>query len=58
MNGQIEFGDFQTPQSLADRVCLKLRREGINPSLVVEPTCGLGNFLDAAQRIFPDVQEL
>lgn len=57
MSSQIEFGDFQTPQRLADRVCEKLRQEGIDPSLVIEPTCGLGNFISAAQYAFSDVQE-
>lgn len=48
----VEYGDFQTPIGLATEVCEKLRREGICPSAVVEPTCGIGNFLLAAESVF------
>lgn len=58
MSNKIEFGDFQTPQALADRICQKLQQEGVNPSLIVEPTCGHGNFLDAAKRKFSETCEL
>src|SRR5262249_40485099 len=43
-----EFGDFQTPRPLADQVCSLLRARGLAPASVVEPTCGLGNFLFSA----------
>src|SRR5690606_32208159 len=46
-------GDFQTPRALADRVCAMLRRRGLRPATVVEPTCGLGTFLLAAAEAFP-----
>ena len=48
-----EFGDFQTPLPLADRVCELLARHGCSPAAVIEPTCGKGSFLVAAQRRFP-----
>jgi len=50
---KIEFGDFQTPLGLAVDICALLKREGIEPDVVVEPTCGLGTFLVAAARTFP-----
>lgn len=53
---QIEFGDFQTPDELAERVCAFLHHSGIRPAGILEPTCGTGAFLLAASRFFPDAQ--
>jgi hypothetical protein len=50
---KIEYGDFQTPLDLAEQVCQKLIELGVNPNVIVEPTCGVGNFIDAATRSFP-----
>ena len=52
-----EFGDFQTPPELAQRVCSLLARRGLRPSSVIDPTCGQGNFLDAALAAFPSISE-
>src|SRR5262245_41835677 len=48
-----EFGDFQTPPALARQVCKLLSDQGLEPASVVEPTCGIGNFLLAALDHFP-----
>lgn len=48
----IEYGDFQTNESLATRVCDVLAADGCNPTIVIEPTCGQGNFVLAALRRF------
>ena len=48
-----EFGDFQTPPALAADVCELLKASGVRPASVVEPTCGIGNFLIAALKVFP-----
>ena len=49
MNGKREFGDYQTPYDFALEICNYLKYErNINPSIVLEPTCGTGNFLRAA----------
>lgn len=45
---QIEFGDFQTPSRLAKEVIELLSKEFSNPDIIIEPTCGLGNFIDEA----------
>lgn len=50
---KIEFGDFQTPRSLADQICNLLGEQGCNPASIVEPTCGRGSMLLAALRRFP-----
>ena len=47
-----EFGDFQTPRELAFEICLLLSRLNIHPQTIVEPTCGLGNLIQAARKIF------
>jgi hypothetical protein len=48
-----EFGDFQTPDSLAQDACRLLAERGIEPASLVEPTCGKGSFLAAGVDIFP-----
>lgn len=50
---KIEFGDFQTPDDLADIVIALLKSLRIKPAIVVEPTCGTGSFVEAALRSFP-----
>lgn len=51
-----DFGDFQTPVSLADKICGHLVNAGFAPSIIVEPTCGEGNFVVSAIRNFPAVK--
>lgn len=46
-----EFGDFQTPRGLAAEVLRTLPRR--NWARILEPTCGVGNFLHEAARLFP-----
>ena len=48
-----EFGDFQTPVMLTQQVCELLVKLGIQPGTILEPTCGVGNFLIAAVAAFP-----
>ena len=54
----IEFGDFQTPVSLANQV-LKITRDRMQhePKSIFEPTCGIGNLLFAALETFPNVSQ-
>ena len=51
-----EFGDFQTPPELALEVCSLLAGQGVAPASVLEPTCGVGNFIGAAFQTFSAVQ--
>ncbi len=48
MNKKKEFGDFQTPKKLAMRVTALVADIYGSPELVVEPTAGIGAFLNAA----------
>ena len=52
---RIEFGDWQTPQSLADEVLDILRAALPSVGSVLEPTCGKGTFLRAAANKLPGV---
>jgi len=48
-----EFGDFQTSIDLASRVCRLLAANSHAPASVLEPTCGVGAFLEAAAMVWP-----
>jgi len=49
---QLQYGDFQTPIDLARGVCRWLMSRIDPPATVLEPTCGQGSFLRAANEIF------
>jgi hypothetical protein len=51
-----EYGDFQTPKSLCRQVCSLLATWRIKPATIIEPTCGVGNFLWAALDRFDDAR--
>ncbi len=55
-NKKIEYGDFQTPKELANVVCQKLVEIGVSPNHVIEPTCGLGAFLESATHTFVNTE--
>ena len=48
-----ELGDYQTPVYFADIICEYLKNDlKINPEVIIEPTCGIGNFLKSASKYF------
>jgi type I restriction-modification system DNA methylase subunit len=47
-----EYGDFQTPLSLARRVAGLIKKDMSHVGTIVEPTCGVGAFLQATAEIF------
>jgi hypothetical protein len=49
---KVEFGDFQTPASLARAVCGLLLQRGVKPASIIEPNCGRGNFVLASLETF------
>ncbi len=49
---KIEFGDFQTPLDFAKQVCKVCLKNRIKPKTIIEPTCGTGNFIEAAIDCF------
>ncbi|MEI6752562.1 MAG: SAM-dependent methyltransferase [Paludibacter sp.] len=53
-----EYGDFQTNPDLANKVTLHLASKNISPEIVVEPTCGKGNFIIATLKNFNHVRNI
>lgn len=48
-----QFGDFQTPDELAQEVVMTLKRNHqISPELIIEPSCGRGSFIRASLNGF------
>lgn len=54
---KLEYGDYQTPADLAAACCRLLKRLGLRPKGLLEPTCGMGNFLKAGVKEFESVVE-
>ena len=53
-----EYGDFQTNEELANKVTLHLDSETIMPKVVIEPTCGKGNFIIASLKNFKSISAI
>lgn len=53
-----DYGDWQTSYKFAKNVCLYLKSRGVNPNVIVEPTCGVGNFIVAAIDVFDTVEKV
>lgn len=57
MSGKREYGDYQTPESYSLKICKYLKeKRKIHPSIIIEPTCGVGSFIKSSS-IF-DVSEI
>lgn len=52
------YGDWQTNETLARRVCDVYARSVGTPQVLIEPTCGEGNFILAALEAFPLIEEI
>ena len=46
-----DLGDFQTPSHLTDKICQYLADSGFKPNIIIEPTCGIGNFVISSLKI-------
>lgn len=53
-----EYGDWQTKLNLAIEICKRLKNMGYDPQVIIEPTCGKGNFIIAALMVFDNIQEV
>lgn len=62
MNGKTlkkEFGDYQTPYNFSELVCVILKNElKLSPKTIIEPTCGVGNFIKSSSKFFPDAEKI
>lgn len=55
---RIEFGDFQTSDDLALKICARLQAGGVKPTTIIEPTCGIGAFVIAAEKVFKEAKSI
>lgn len=55
---RVTYGDWQTPQTLAEKVCGSHLIKFGTPDILIEPTCGKGAFISAALEKFPDLTEI
>lgn len=53
-----EYGDFQTNKDLANKIAKHLAIKNISPEIVIEPTCGKGNFIIASLSNFKAVKKV
>ncbi len=53
-----EYGDWQTNLPLAISICEQLKAQGIRPQVIIEPTCGQGNFIIAALLTFDTIEDV
>lgn len=53
-----EYGDFQTNTDLANKVALHLTTKNVSPEIVIEPTCGKGNFIVASLKQFDSIKKI
>lgn len=55
---RVSYGDWQTPIALAEKVCSNHLSKFGSPDILIEPTCGLGAFVFAALKKFPNIREI
>lgn len=53
-----EYGDFQTNKDLANKLAKSLSKNNILPEIIIEPTCGKGNFIIASLSNFKTVKKV
>lgn len=53
-----EYGDFQTNLNLANNVAEILVNKSSLPQIIIEPTCGKGNFILASLQQFKNVEKI
>ncbi|WP_298534000.1 hypothetical protein [uncultured Methanobrevibacter sp.] len=56
-NEKKEFGDYQTPLYFTEEICNYLKNKlKLSPNKIIEPTCGVGNFLKSCSSIYSESQ--
>ncbi|MED0675494.1 hypothetical protein ABEV55_03215 [Aneurinibacillus thermoaerophilus] len=59
LQGGREFGDYQTPPHLTHQICEYLvRNYNCNPTIVIEPTFGKGNFINSVLDFFSNIKKI
>lgn len=55
---RVSYGDWQTPEDLAESVCNRHKLFFGEPDIVIEPTCGKGAFILSVLKVFDAVSEI
>ena len=56
VNPKKEYGDYQTPLDFCKKVLEHINETYlIAPDIIIEPTCGIGNFIKASKLFYPKV---
>lgn len=55
---RVSYGDWQTPKTLAEKICQNHLSNFGEPDIVIEPTCGLGSFVFSALELFSKISEI
>jgi len=53
-----EYGDFQTNKDLSNNICNLLKSQNVSPEVIVEPTCGKGNFIISSLNTFKNIKNI
>jgi len=53
-----EYGDYQTPLALTDKICAYLVNNDISPTVLIEPTFGKGSFLISGIKYFSNLESI
>lgn len=54
---KLEYGDYQTPIEFCEKVVNIIQKE-VDPSVILEPTFGIGNFIKVANQKFDRVKKI
>lgn len=59
MTSKKEYGDYQTPDEFAEK-CVKYLKNNFHflPEVIIEPTCGTGNFLASASKFYENIPKI
>ncbi len=58
-NGIFEYGDYQTPEDFVVKICNYIKYTlDLEPTIIIEPTFGLGNFIFNSINIFKKTQKV
>lgn len=55
---KVSYGDWQTPATLAKKICEDHISKFGEPDVLIEPTCGLGAFIFSALEKFSNISEI
>jgi len=51
-----EYGDFQTNRKLSNIICNLVTKQDASPEIIIEPTCGQGNFIISCLNTFENIK--